>query len=154
MSKKKNVRKDFESLKPSGDTFARIYKTMVTSEAFKSLSKKQRLLYVYMKMEYYGQPNKNRPDKNKLELFYFNRGIYKNKYELYTNDGSFYRDRDALIEKGFIDCVRNGLTTRQKSIYRFSNRWRQYGTPYFKKATTDIMSSPMLKKQREMKVGS
>lgn len=52
--KGKYVPKLFESTGVSHDTSANIYGSMLESPAFKDLSKNQRLLYIYMKKQYYG----------------------------------------------------------------------------------------------------
>ena len=76
------------------------------------------------------QKDSKKPNGKHLQ-FYFNRGLYKNTLELYSNDGQFRKDRDNLIEHGFIICVENGSNTCSKSIYQFSDKWQNYGTEKF-----------------------
>ena len=71
-------------------------------------------------------------------------------YKLYsdTNRDGFYRDRDALIEHGFIRVIENGITTQTKTIYAFWGMWRFWGGPHFKVTYAD-MSASMLNKLLE-----
>lgn len=139
MSKKKYIKKEFESDGSSSDVSANIYKSMILSDAFQSLTKNQRLLYVYMKLQYYSQKKK---PYGKTDMFYFNRFMWNDKYKLYTgNANSFAKDRDALIEKGFIKVVDDGSTTRTKSVYQFSSKWQKYGTKDFKLDYNEMSTS-------------
>ena len=58
--KKKYVPKAFESGK-AGDVSANIYASMIQSRAWSNLTNNARVLYVYMKLQYYGQ--KTIPDR-------------------------------------------------------------------------------------------
>lgn len=139
MSKKKYIKKEFESDGSSSDVSANIYKSMILSDAFQSLTKNQRLLYVYMKLQYYSQKKK---PYGKTDMFYFNRFMWNDKYKLYKgNANSFAKDRDALIEKGFIKIVDDGSTTRTKNVYQFSSKWQKYGTTAFKLDYSEMSTS-------------
>ena len=120
--KKKYVPKNFESNK-CGDVSANIYASMVQSQAWNNLTNNARVLYMYMKMQYYGQ--KTIPNKEQ-ECFHFNKALYTKKYRLYTNVNQFYKDRNLLIENGFIE-IDGGSTrhTREKMIYKFSAKWHE-----------------------------
>lgn len=118
--KKKYIPKTFESKKP--DVSASIYCSMIQSKAWENLTNNARVLYLYMKLQYYGQ--KAIPDREQ-EYFYFNKGMWKTTYKLYTNQNQFYKDRNLLIENGFIEIEQNGKNTRTKTIYRFSDKWQQ-----------------------------
>lgn len=142
--KAKYIPKTFESSKPNNDTFGAIYFSMAQSDAWKSLKKNQRCLYMHMKQELHN--SKNKPIKNDNLCFCFCRTMYHKKYKLYSNDDQFKRDKDALIEKGFITCEDAGANTRTKAIYRFSSMWQHYGTNRFK-IEKSKMSASMLKKQ-------
>lgn len=121
----------FESTGRSNDTSANIYDSMLVSPAFKALTKGQRLLYVYMKKMYYGH---RRPIKDDPLSFTFNQckwikdKKHTNKYgfELYSNKNQFYKDRDALVNHGFIEIVENNKNQRESNIYRFSDKWRTW----------------------------
>ena len=130
--KKKYIPKSFESTGVSNDTSANIYESMLTSAAFLDLSKNQRLLYMYMKAQYYGKrkPRKDYPDIEEIqgdECFYFNQALAV-KYNLYTrsNHQSFYSDIKAIERHGFIKIVSNGRNTKSKSIYKFVGDWKEW----------------------------
>lgn len=133
MSKKKNKRqpKTYESTQKPGDTFAMIYNSMLTHPSFKSLTASQKILYLYCKAQQYSE--KQKPISSDESTFTMNRVKYSN-YGLYSkNSGkSFQRDIDALIEHGLIDCVRSGKNLRRKSIYRFSDRWINWGKDWYR----------------------
>lgn len=105
-----------------GEPSASIYASMLKSPAWKKLKPRAQILYLYMKMQYYGVKEKDKPERNPL-YFVFNEGIWKKTYGLYTNNKSFYQDRDMLVKNGFIEIVETGKTTRTKNIYKFSDNW-------------------------------
>lgn len=129
MSKRnKYQKKPFESSGISSDTSANIFQSMLVSAAWKTLTDRQRTLYLYMKAQYYHQ--KKHPENNP-EMFYFNRALYQDVYGLYPSPKQFVRDRDALIEKGFIVVIEDGSYTRTKTIYKYSDKWQKFGTNLF-----------------------
>ena len=124
--------KAFESTGVSNDTSANIYGSMLESPAFKDLSKNQRLLYVYMKKQYYGtrKPERDFPEVEKLQgtdLFYFNMALAV-QYGLYSrsNDRQFYNDIAAIERHGFIKTISNGRSTKSRSVYKFIGDWKQW----------------------------
>lgn len=119
---KKKLPKAFESSKPCNDVSAVLYASMLQSPAWKKLTKPQQILYVYMRLQFYG--NNQVPGKPQI-YFYFNQTLWKKTYELYTNLKSFYRDRDALIAHGFIEMVESGKNTRTKAVYKLSSSWQR-----------------------------
>lgn len=128
--KKSYAPKSFESTGISNDTSANIYGSMLESPAFKDLSKNQRLLYVYMKKQYYGtrKPGRDYPNMEQLQgddLFYFNFALAE-KYGLYSrsNDRQFYKDIKDIEQHGFIKTVSNGKATKSRSIYKFTGDWK------------------------------
>lgn len=122
--------KSFESTGTGNDVSANLYRSMIESDAFLDLSANQQRLYVFCKLQFYGQ---KKAANMEPEQFYFNRGIWQRKYRLYKagNERAFYRDMGALISHGFIACVKCGAFSRTKTVYRFSDRWRTYGTEFF-----------------------
>lgn len=100
---------------------ANIYVSMMQSNAWMKLSKNARLLYVYMKAQYYGA--RNIPEHPATD-FVFNWALVSETYKLYTNHAQFEKDRNMLVEHGFIEYIENGKNTRTKSIYRFSDKWQ------------------------------
>lgn len=56
------------------------------------------------------------------------------KYGL--SDATFYRSIKQLQDLGFIDCVMKGgldKGIKKPTLYKLSQRWKDYGTPTFKK---------------------
>lgn len=122
------------AIKP--DTSANIYESMLVSNAFKDLSTRQKLLYMYVKAQYYG---KRKPSKDNTETglfqsdeyFYLNLDTVTRKYGLYTRNmrSEFYGDMKALIEHGFITKEsQGGGNGKTKNIYRYSDKWQAWGT--------------------------
>lgn len=121
--------KAFESTGISGDTSANLYDSMLTNPSFIRLKPRQKLLYLYAKNQYYGKrkPGRDFPDIPALQgedLFYLNFSLVR-RYGLYTANGQheFYSDIKILCDTGFMECVSSGRATKQKSVYRFSDRW-------------------------------
>ena len=144
---KKYQKKSFESSGISSDTSANIYHSMLTSVAWQTLSKPQRILYLCMKDRYY---QLKRHPYNNQEMFYFNKSLWKNEYQLYTNAKQFEKDRDALIEKGFIIVVEDGYNTRTNNIYKYSDKWQKYGTDLFKIEFQEMSTSLRHKTQKAL----
>ena len=114
------------------DTTANLYESMLQSRAFKSLTAKQQILYVYCKAQYYGK-RKPRKDYEKKGLyqddtyFYFNWQLAID-YELYTEKSwsSLYHDMAILEKRGFIEKVKSGKGHKTKTVYKFSDKWQKY----------------------------
>jgi len=119
------VPKAFESNGAKSDTSANIYMSMLMSTAFMELNPRQKTLYLYCKAQQYAEKH-----TEEQEQFTMNRSKWNNLYHLYSNgnSGSFYKDMSRLIEVGLVDCVSCGADSRQKSIYRLSSRWHEFGT--------------------------
>jgi len=162
IAKKAYRKKAFESAGVSWDTSANIFMSMLKHPAFRDMTPRQQILYVYCKAQYYGTKGRDKPRyvegtvRVKGEApdtqFYFNRSKWCIEYELYTDKdrASFYRDRDALISHGFIRVIENGKTTRTKTIYAFWDMWQQWGQPDFEVKPAD-MSTSMLNALRKKK---
>lgn len=123
----------------AGETrFFRVHTDMLESPAYKDLSPMQKILLIHCKNEAHGRAQadeKKRTGKPAAEsLFYMNRGLYVSKFNLYSegNYKGFRRDMAALIEHGFVDCVRSGYSERTQSLYRLSGRWKSYGSSGYK----------------------
>lgn len=99
---------------------------------------------MYCKLQYYAESPRGEP------VFTMNQAKWCNKYQLYTkgNAQAFYRDMEALINHGLIDCIYQGAPTHQKNQYRLSDRWRKYGTNQFE-VPYPIMTAGMLRKLRK-----
>gem|GEM_PF-466348 len=88
--------------------------------------------------------------------------VGRKKKKVYTNDGfifpyneadylevkttQFYNNMKELIEKGFLDLVYQGGSYQKKekdySVYKLSERWRQYDAPDFKKVEKPKSQKP------------
>lgn len=131
MAKKNKYKpKGFESDGRSNDTSSNIYESMLQSEKFKDLALRQRMLYVYMKAQYYGKrkPGKDFPEIESLqkdEMFYFTLNMAE-EYKIYSksNSAQFYKDIKVLVEHGFIKKVVSGRNTKSKNIYEFAGDWK------------------------------
>lgn len=149
MSKRKKTyqKKAFESDGSPSDVSANIYMSMILSPAWKNLTANQRQLYLYCKAQYYGE--KKKPTDNPLK-FTMNQTKWADMYGLYkrNNAASFTRDMTALIEHGFVVCSSCGATTRKKSIYRFSEKWQQWGTDSFQLDRSEMTLAMLRKSQK------
>lgn len=142
MSRKKKYKaKPFESRgerfinfrqKNQADTSANIYESMLQSTAFKSLSAKQQILYVYCKAQYFGKTKPKADYANQglyqeEECFYFNWGLALD-YNLYPekSHSNFYKDMKALMKKGFFELVQSGKGHKKKNIYKFCDKWQEW----------------------------
>lgn len=130
MSKKKKTfePRAFEK-SDSRNLSSALYVSMLESEAFMHLSPQAAKLYIYMKLQLYGQ--KDKPSENET-WFVFNRSLYIDKYKLFSNGEYFTKYCHELIQHGFIELVQSGKNTKTNNIYRFSTKWIQWvhGTDY------------------------
>lgn len=143
MAKSKDLKyKPFEAVKfplgevlPNGSRrktgkqcYATFWSSMAESAQFNSLTKNQRLLYLYCKLQLVYQ-NRTRDETEMFgdTFFTFERDKWLNKYKLYTvqNQNQFYKDIKALIDKGFIKLVASGKKNHTKNIYDFSEKWHK-----------------------------
>ena len=76
----------------------------------------------YMKLQQFGQAP---IEGYGADCFVFNQAMYTKTYPIYKTGAQFRRDRDQLIEYGFIEMVECGRFTRTKNIYRFSAKWQE-----------------------------
>ena len=136
MGRKKNgyIREKYESDIPgnsSHDTYVAMYTSMMNKPVFMSLTGNQKYLYTFCRWQKYN--NENNPGKVYPEwkecqnpnAFFMNWDLAK-KFHLYKSETTFYRDLKQLVESGFIDCLYSGRKGRNKSIYIYSDRWRNY----------------------------
>ena len=114
------------------DTSANIYESMLLSAAYQDLKPRQQQLYVICKAQYYGKkkPREDYKDIDKFkadDLFYLNWSNVLH-YGLYTQTmkKEFYGDMKVLVDHGFIDVYVKGGRGKQKSIYKYSDKWRSW----------------------------
>lgn len=137
--------KAFESARQGrtkrSEAFASIYHSMLTSPAYMDLTHRQRDLYTYCKLQYYGESPTGSPE------FTMNRCKWNERYRLYSegNSNAFYKDMEALINHGFVDCIFQGGAVKKKNRYRLSDRWRDFGTDKFK-MPPQCMTAAMLRR--------
>lgn len=113
----------------SNSVFTGLYANQVQSEAFRELTAKQQMLFIQMRFQEFSKDRP--PSEYGQHTFYFPKSMWNGVLKLYDHDERFYRDVDALISVGLIDCVKSGYTVKQPNIYRFSERWKCYGTDKF-----------------------
>lgn len=118
------------------DTFTQIYESAVRSEAFRSLPAHVQMLYIYTRLQEMGKRKPDRdyseehPMRDKVkgdDCFYFPRSTaaqYANRYK--STSHRLYDDMGILEEHGFIDTVISGRNNRKKSVYKYSERWKDY----------------------------
>lgn len=125
MSKKAKPPKPPEKweYKGTNQKFARLHCTMLTDNGFLELKPRVRMLYVYMKLQYKGDANKNAPNGDKAQ-FLFPWHLANKTYKLYTNQNTFREDIAELIRQGFIECVENKRNLRKPNVYKFSDKWK------------------------------
>ena len=123
--------------------FSGIYASQIQSVAFRALTDKQKVLFLYMRMQEHAE---EKPSGFGENCFYFPRALWSKTLGLYQKDTRYYTDLDALIEAGFVDCIASGYTTREKSVYRFSERWKEYGTDTYE---VPASARRMKRKRRE-----
>ena len=124
--------KAFESTGISSDTSANIYMSMLMSDNWHKLTKNQQILYLYCKAQYYAEKRKPKPlvaeltDSELSRCFTMNKSKWCQLYNIYNdgNQASFIKDMNALIDKGFVELIESGKTTRTKSIYMLSSKWQ------------------------------
>ncbi len=123
--------------KKQTDTTTNICYSMLISPAFKDLTARQRMLYVYAKTQYFGaksRPKNDFPDIEEYKAdsgrkyFYLNHFLLSNVFGLYpkSNTRDLYADIDSLIEHGFIKKVSDGRANQQRSIYTYSTKWKEW----------------------------
>ncbi len=116
------------------ETSANIFESMLRSPAYMNLTDKQRCLYVVCKAQFFGKRKPSKDFGNGVfddQCFYLNWESVQH-YGLYKHHANFYKDINMLIEAGFIDRVASGAGKREKSVYRYSDRWKQSWTEYWK----------------------
>ena len=128
----------FEAIAAHGK-FTKITDSMMDSQAWQTLEPSQMGLYLLFKRKFtrYKSGDDNRQNIS------FPHSEYK-KIRTYSNQRTFWRDLDALIDCGFIEVIASGRTTRKATIYGFSDNWKKFGTPDF---AVDINHRRAIKKK-------
>lgn len=138
-----------ENGKEQTDTTTTICYSMLIHPAFKDLTARQRMLYVYAKTQFYGarsRPKKDFPDIAEFaeydgrKYFYLNHFLMSDVFGMYpkSNHRDLYKDIAALVEHGFIEWYTEPKTidkgNHMRTIYRYSDAWKQWksGKVYIK----------------------
>lgn len=115
------------------DCFARVYESVLRSEAFTKLTYRQQMLYILCRVQIFGKRTPEReypemPEFQGKDVFFLNWASVSDEYGFYPGSSSknFYMDMNALIEHGFVDRLSSGKRRRTKSVYRFSERWKNW----------------------------
>ena len=133
----------FESKTRHG-SWTKICDDMMDSKAWQSLSRSQRCLYLELKRKFTAKVvNGKIISDNAKDISMPTSEATK----LYSNLRLFRTDIDALINCGFIDCIRGGYTTRTANIYGFSDRWIKYGQPDYEVSYKVARPQRMKKKE-------
>lgn len=131
-SDKVGARFETEQGKTLPNTYTALFLTMLMSPAFRDLSDKNKILYLYCKAQYYGvrKPKQDFPDNPDMQgddLFYFSRQTAVDFGWCKKNDTKpLYQGLNILVEHGFIEKVVSGKANHRKSIYRYSDRWQDW----------------------------
>lgn len=121
------------------DVSSNIYYSMLVSNAWRKLTPKQKELYLFCKLQYFGQSlnaktlrTEKEKDEDNVDIskrFVMNKELWLKEYGIYSESGQrhFYTDMQALIDNGFIMVIANGKNARKKNIYEFSDKWVNSG---------------------------
>lgn len=107
-----------------------LYMTMIQSDAWANLTGGAIKLYCYMKQQAFSKAKNNGRKKGEYELkgseFYFNKAlIKKNCKNLYPSSlNQYYKDKECLIQNGFIEVAWHSPNTIDKDIYKLSDKWQ------------------------------
>ena len=119
----------------SSDHFQPLFSSLMRSAAFKDMRKGARLLLMCCMTEAGGEASRDNvdPDSGVYDerLFYMNRQLYSDVYDLYnpSNGAGFRRDMEDLIDHGFVEQVVRGQGRGIKNLYRPSSKWRKWSKP-------------------------
>ena len=100
---------------------------LMSSPAYLDLTPRQKVLYSYAKLQYYGAVDKvcsrypEFQNAHAKEYFYLNSNLLRNVYHLYNSNTTMYKDLDELVKHGFI--VKVQTENHQRTIYRYSAEW-------------------------------
>lgn len=109
-------------------SFSKIYSNMLTSPAWCDLTGAQKALYIACRDQEMRPHPRVTDTPADDQLFNMNRALYVGRYKLYKSNNlkGFFRDMRELVRHGFISVYRSGKNTRQKSIYSYSDKWKDW----------------------------
>ena len=127
--------------KEQTDTTTVLAYSLMISEAFKDLTARQRMLYVYAKGQFYGARSRPKDDFRDIpdfkewqgrKYFYLNHRLVSDIYGLYpkSNHRDLYKDIEALVKHGFIEYHTEpkavNKSNHMRTIYRYSEAWKDW----------------------------
>ena len=112
-----------------------IYDDLLESDAFRTLTARQKDLYLKC-VSLYKNARIPKQDYPNLEWitgeneFYISKATVL-KCGLYpaSSVSNLYKDMDALEEHGLVKKLSSGMAQHKKSIYSFSDEWKEYRKP-------------------------
>lgn len=144
MSRKRASRLEPWQARAAQEPFIPITMSLSKSPAWKALTKRQQALYILAFFQRYPTIEESRkkepnpdispaarwPDYPQIgpDCFYLNfaKAVNNGNYKRYDS-AAFYRDRKALIDKGFLDLVVDARKMyKEKSVFRMSSRWQDW----------------------------
>ena len=130
--RKAQQRKPWQRRANSSRQWNPLFHDLLDSPAFHDLTPSAKTLFLYCVRETHGDAMRASGTQDE-RLFYMNRSLRCKVHELYplSDTRAFERDMAQLVSHGFVDCLKSGLDTRTKSLYRLSARWCDWGTPAF-----------------------
>lgn len=126
MRKSKNAK--WQSPKADGG-FHKITYIMAESEAFRSLSGKQKSLYLLCMKQLHVNttPHKEFPEVEAFkggETFFMTfKTVCDNRLYKQGSQSTFRRDMRALMTMGLIECISNGKRQYKMNVYKMSSKW-------------------------------
>lgn len=90
--------------------YFRLGASIMASEAMRSLSSSAFKIYCYMRIESAGKREFRFPHC---------------KYRTFMSKPTFFKARDELVEKGFIEIIKNNRNRRMANVYSFSEKWKE-----------------------------
>lgn len=147
MGKKKNIPIYYLELKADGyerspctttkpdqkrENHVELNESYLNSPAFHSLTGNQRALCIVYLSQWSTDPYKdnyleqdNITEVIRRESFYLNWALGK-RIGIYRSKTTFYKDLKRLEEVGFIDCLYHGHSKGDRSLYKWSERWKKF----------------------------
>lgn len=131
--------------KEQTDTVVTVMYSMMISGAFKDLTARQRMLYVYAKGQFYGARSRPKDDFRDIpefkewqgrKYFYLNHRLVSDVYGLYpkSNHRDLYNDIEELVKHGFIEYHTEpkavNKSNHMRTIYRYSEAWKDWKAGY------------------------
>lgn len=127
--------------KEQTDTTTLLTYSMMISGAFKDLTARQRMLYVYAKSQFYGARSRPCNDFRDIpefkeykgqKYFYLNHRLLTDVYGLYpkNNHRDLYKDIAELVKHGFMEYYTEpkavNKSNHMRTIFRYSEAWKDW----------------------------